>query len=289
MQEKNQNPSEHHLLIRPVKEFRLADLLEIFRYRELLYFLTWRDIKVKYKQTVFGVLWVLIQPLALMLLFTVVFGKFAKLEQDLKVPYALFALAGLLPWQLFSRTLSATTGSLLSNENLISKIYFPRMIIPLSSCLSGIVDFLIGLAGLAVMMICYYSAGLCPLPTANLVFLPLFLILMMMTALGIGFWLSALYIEYRDIGYIVPFLVQFWMFATPVVYPVNIIPNEYLWIVALNPMTGVIEGIRWSLFDYAYAPGKLFYLSLGISIFTFISGVIWFHCREKVFADYIGK
>jgi lipopolysaccharide transport system permease protein len=289
MQEKDQSNPEHYLLIRPVKELRLSDLLGIFRYRELLYFLTLRDIKVKYKQTVFGILWVLIQPLALMLLFTVVFGKFARLEQDLKVPYSLFALTGLLPWQLFSRTLTATASSLLSNENLISKIYFPRMIVPLSSCLSGIVDFLIGFAGLAVMMICYYSAGLCPLPTANILFLPLFLILMMMTALGIGFWLSALYIEYRDVGYIVPFLVQFWMFATPVVYPVNIIPNEYLWIVALNPMTGVIEGIRWSLFDYAYAPGKLFFLSLGISIFTFISGAIWFHCREKVFADYIGK
>ena len=284
MPKKEQNPPEYHLVLKPSKELNLAGMLEIFRYRELLYFLTLRDIKVKYKQTVFGVLWVLIQPLALMLLFTVVFGKFAKLEQDLKVPYALFAFAGLLPWQLFSRTLTSSTGSLLSNEHLISKIYFPRMIIPLSSCLSGIVDFLIGFAGLAVMMIFYHQT-----PTANIIFLPLFLILMMMTAMGIGFWLSALNIEYRDVGYIVPFLVQFWMFATPVVYPVNIIPKDYLWLVALNPMTGVIEGIRWSLFDYAYAPGKLFFLSLGISLFTFVSGAIWFHCREKVFADYIGK
>lgn len=284
MPKKEQNSPEYHLVLKPSRELNLAGMLEIFRYRELLYFLTLRDIKVKYKQTVFGVLWVLIQPLALMLLFTVVFGKFARLEQDLKVPYTLFAFAGLLPWQLFSRTLTTTTGSLLSNEHLISKIYFPRMIIPLSSCLSGIVDFLIGFTGLVVMMIFYHQA-----PTANIIFLPLFLILMMMTALGIGFWLSALNIEYRDVGYIVPFLVQFWMFATPVVYPVNIIPNDYLWVVALNPMTGVIEGIRWSLFDYAYAPGKLFFLSLGISLFTFVSGAIWFHCREKVFADYIGK
>ncbi len=280
---------KHYLRLKPDNGFRLSDLKELFAYRELLFFLTWRDIKVKYKQTVFGVLWVLIQPLALMLLFTIVFGKFAKLEQDLKVPYALFAFAGLLPWQLFARTLNATTDSLLSNQHLISKIYFPRMIIPLSSCLSGIVDFMIGFCGLAVMIFCYYMSNLCPLPTWNILFLPLFLILMMMTALGIGLWLSALYIEFRDVGYIVPFLIQFWMFATPVVYPVNIIPNEYLWVVALNPMTGVIEGIRWSLFNYAYGPGKLFYLSMGISVFTFVSGVIWFRCREKIFADYLGK
>lgn len=281
--------TKYYLRISASNRFGLSDLKELLAYRELLYFLTWRDIKVKYKQTVFGVLWVLLQPLALMLLFTVVFGKFAKLEQDLKVPYALFAYAGLLPWQLFARSLNATTDSLLTNQHLISKIYFPRMVIPFSSCLSGVVDFLIGFAGLTVMIICYYLSGQCPLPNWHIMFLPLFLVLMMMTALGIGFWLSALYIEFRDVGYIVPFLIQFWMFATPVVYPVNIIPNEYLWVVALNPMTGVIEGIRWALFDYAYGPGKLFYLSISIALLTFISGAVWFRCREKLFADFIGK
>jgi lipopolysaccharide transport system permease protein len=271
-------------VIKPPRGLNFLNFREFWHYRELLYFLTWREIKVKYKQTVFGVLWVVVQPLALMLLFTVVFGKFAKLEQDLKIPYALFAFAGLLPWQLFARTINTTTGSLLNNSNLITKIYFPRMMIPLSSCLSGLLDFAIGFCGLGILMLIYQVP-----PNPHVIFLPLFFLLMLATALGIGFWLSALYIEYRDVGYIVPFLIQFWMFATPVVYPVNIIPQQYLWVVALNPMTGVVEGIRWSLFDYAYAPGKLFYLSIGISVFTFVSGVIWFRYREKVFADYIGK
>jgi len=280
----NTNPAVVKTVIKPPRGLNFINLWELAQYHELLSLLTWREVKVKYKQTVFGVLWVIVQPLALMLLFTVVFGKFARLGDDMKVPYALFAYAGLLPWQLFARTLNATTNSLLANQNLISKIYFPRLIIPLSSCLAGLVDFFIGFVGLIALMI-YYGQT----PSPYIVLLPLFILLMLITALGIGFWLSALYIEYRDIGYIVPFLVQFWMFATPVVYPVNIIPQRFLWIVALNPMTGVIEGIRWSMFEYAYAPGKLFYLSLCISIFTFISGVVWFRYREKVFADYLGK
>jgi homopolymeric O-antigen transport system permease protein len=269
-------------VIKPPHGLHLLDLRELWHYRELLWFMTWREVRVKYKQTIVGILWVIIQPLALMLLFTVVFGKFAKLENDLKVPYALFAYAGLLPWQLFARTLNNTTSSLVTNRNLVSKVYFPRMIIPMSSCLSGLVDFMIGLIGLIGLMIWYGQP-----PDAQFFFYPVFMVLMIMTALGIGFWLSALNIEFRDVGFIVPFLVQFWMFATPVVYPINIIPQKFLWIVALNPMTGVIEGMRWSLFDYAYAPGKLFYLSLGISLITFVTGVLWFRLREKVFADYI--
>jgi lipopolysaccharide transport system permease protein len=270
-------------VIKPMRGLQFLDLRELWRYRELLYFLTWRDIKVRYKQTVLGVLWAILQPLFMMLIFTFVFGRFAKLDQRVAIPYNLFALAGLLPWQLFSRTLTDSSNSLLNQQKLITKIYFPRILIPASTCCAALVDFLVGSLILVVMMVWQGY-----MPTWRVVFLPLFLLLMLMTSLGVGFWLSSLNAEYRDIRYTVPFLIQFWMFATPVIYPSNIVPHAFKYIIALNPMTGVVEGIRWALFDYGYGPGKIFVASIIVSLFCFITGIVWFRSRERKIADYLG-
>jgi lipopolysaccharide transport system permease protein len=271
------------MIIQPTRGLHFLDLRELLHYRELIYFLTWRDIKVRYKQTAIGITWAVLQPLAMMLVFTVFFGKFAKLEQKIDSPYWLFALAGLLPWQLFSRTLTESSNSLVTEQRLVTKVYFPRIIVPMSSCFAAIVDFLIGLGLILVTMA---VNGI--FPTWRLALLPLFILLMLTTSMGIGFWLSALNTEYRDVRYAVPFMAQLWMFVTPVVYPPSIVPERYQWILSLNPMTGVIEGIRWSLLGTGSGPNLALTLSVGISTFTFLSGIVWFRWRERTFVDHLG-
>ena len=226
------NSSDAPVIIEPTRGLRFLDFRELWRYRELAYFLTWRNIKVRYKQTAIGVAWAVLQPLAMMLVFTLFFGKFINLQEDVGVPYHLFAYAGLLPWQLFARVLSESSQSLVTDQRLVSKVYFPRILVPFSSCTAALVDFAIGLVLLIGLMA---FSGV--YPGWGLLLLPMYCALMLIAALGIGFWLSALNTEFRDIGYVIPFLMQFWMFVTPVVYPSTIVPEQYRWIMALNPMS----------------------------------------------------
>jgi lipopolysaccharide transport system permease protein len=268
--------------IEPVKGFLSINLRELWEYRELLYFLTWRDIKVRYKQTVIGVAWAVLQPAAMMVVFTLFFGKLAKIPSE-GVPYPLFAFAGLLPWQLFSRTITESTNSLVNDQRLITKVYFPRLLIPTSSSLAALVDFAVSMILLLVLMAAWGMV-----PGINLLWLPLFVLLMVMTALGVGYWLSALNVEYRDVSYTVPFINQLWMFMTPVVYPSTLVPEEWRMIYGLNPMAGVVEGFRWSLLGTGGGPSPMFWASLLVSLSLFLSGLAWFRRRERGFGDSLG-
>jgi lipopolysaccharide transport system permease protein len=270
-------------VIRPTRGWRFLDLRELWAYRELIYFLTWRDIKVRYKQTAIGVAWALLQPLAMMLVFTLFFGRLAKVPSE-GVPYPLFAYSALLPWQLFSRTISESTNSLVTDQRLITRVYFPRIIVPLATTLAALVDFAISVVLLFALML-IYGFG----PTATILWLPLFVLLMLITALGVGFWLSALNVEYRDVMYTVPFLNQFWLFVTPVVYPSSLIPERWRILYGLNPMAGVVEGFRWALLGAGDGPSPMLAASTLIAVFLFISGIIWFRYRERTFVDALGS
>ncbi|MBI3090860.1 MAG: ABC transporter permease [Candidatus Tectomicrobia bacterium] len=270
-------------VIQPTRGWRFLDLREIWAYRELVYFLTWRDIKVRYKQTAIGVAWAVIQPLAMMIVFTLFFGRLAKIPSE-GVPYPIFAYVALLPWQLFSRTLSETTNSLVTDQRLITRVYFPRIIVPLSATLAALVDFLVSSALLVVLMIIYGIA-----PGAAVLLLPAFVLLMLVTSLGVGFWLSALNLEYRDVAYVVPFLTQFWLFLTPVVYPSSMIPDYWRPLFGLNPMTGVVEGFRWALLGIGDGPSPMLLISAAFSVCLFLSGIIWFRYRERTFVDAVGS
>jgi lipopolysaccharide transport system permease protein len=275
--------SETRRIIEPTRGWRFLDLRELAHYRELLFFLTWRDIKVRYKQTVIGIAWAVLQPLALMLVFTLFFGRLARMDQQMDIPYPLFAYAGLLPWQLFARTLSESTSSLVTDQRLITKVYFPRILVPTSYCLAAVLDFLIGTVLLLGLMAWYGVA-----PGMAVLWLPLFILLMFISILGIGYWLSALNTEYRDVMYIVPFLVQFWMFVTPVVYPSTLVPERFRWLLGLNPMSGVVEGLRWCMLGYGPRPGPMLLVSVLVAVVVFISGIAWFRYRERTFVDTLG-
>jgi lipopolysaccharide transport system permease protein len=270
-------------IIRPTKGLRLLDLRELSAYRELIYFLTWRDIKVRYKQTTIGIAWAILQPLAMMIVFTLLFGKLAKVPSE-GVPYPLFAYTALIPWQLFSRTISESTSSLITDQRLITRVYFPRIIVPLATTLAAIVDFIIA-TGLLVVLMVFYGIT----PGATVIWLPLFVVLMIITALGVGFWLSALNVEYRDVMYTVPFINQFWFFLTPVVYPSSLVPEKWRVLYGLNPMTGVVEGFRWTLLGVGEGPSLMLLASTMVSVFLLVSGIIWFRRREKTFIDVIGS
>jgi lipopolysaccharide transport system permease protein len=270
-------------IIRPTRGLRFLDLRELSAYRELIYFLTWRDIKVRYKQTAIGIAWAILQPLAMMIVFTLLFGKLAKVPSE-GVPYPLFAYTALIPWQLFSRTISESTNSLITDQRLITRVYFPRIIVPMATTLAAIVDFIIATGLLVVLMFIYgFTPGL------EIVWLPLFVLLMIVTALGVGFWLSALNVEYRDVMYTVPFINQFWFFLTPVVYPSSLVPEKWRVLYGLNPMTGVVEGFRWTLLGVGEGPSPMLLASTMVSVFLLISGIIWFRRREKTFVDVIGS
>ncbi len=272
-------------VIQPTRGLSFVDLDALWRYRELLYFLVWRDVKVRYKQTLLGVLWVILQPLASMAIFTILFGVLLNAPSG-DVPYPVFAFAGLLPWNYFASALSRSSTSVVNSANLLTKIYFPRLVIPLSAVLSSLVDFAISSVILAVIMLLY---GITPTPATLL--LPVFLLLAMITALGFGLWLSALNVRYRDVNYLVPFLVQIWMYLTPVVYATTLIPERYRFLLSLNPMTGVIEGFRWALLgpsvtDTALAP-PLVAISVAIALVVFLSGLVFFRTTERTFADIV--
>jgi len=256
-------------------------LSELWEYRELLYFLVWRDIKVRYKQTALGATWAVIQPFFTMVVFSLFFGRLAGMPSD-GIPYPIFSFAALVPWSFFANGLSQSSNSLVGSSNLITKVYFPRLIIPLASSFSGVVDFLIAFAVLIVMML-YYSL----LPTLNVLWLPLFFLLAMVTSLGVGLWLSALNVEYRDVRFIVPFITQFWLFVTPIAYPSSLLPEPWHTLYGLNPMVGVVEGFRWALLGTKTAPGPIIAVSSAAAIVILITGAFYFRRMEKTFADIV--
>jgi lipopolysaccharide transport system permease protein len=273
-------PENPVVVIEPSKAWVALNLRDLWQYRDLLYILTMRDIKVRYKQTLLGAAWAIIQPLFTMLIFTLFFGKLAGMPSD-GIPYPIFAYAGLLPWTFFSNAVTNSGNSLVGNSNLITKIYFPRMIIPMASVASGLLDFVIAF-GLLVVLMFYYGVGL----SINLLMLPVLLVLTSFLAIGVGMWMSALNVKYRDIRYALPFLIQLGMFASPIIYPLSLVPEKWRWVMALNPLAGQIEAYRSAFF------GKPFdWLSLGISAVLTFAVLIYsaynFRRMEKSFADII--
>ncbi len=272
-------------VIQPSKGWVSLRLKELWRYRELLYFLTWKNILIQYKQAVLGVAWAVLNPIITMIVFTIIFSKFLHVGTGSKggLPYPVFVYAGLLPWNLFSGSLSSAGTSLVGNSNLITKVYFPRLVIPGSAVLGQVPNFLISFVVLIVLMVAYHVA-----PTWNVVFLPFFTLLALATAMGVSLWLSALYVLYRDVQYIIPFLVQIWMYVSFVMYPPDTIPAKWLWLFSLNPMTGVIEGFRWALFGHQYqAPNWEFWISVLMVLVVLMSGLYYFRRMERVFADLV--
>jgi lipopolysaccharide transport system permease protein len=269
------------ITIRPSKGWAALNLKDLWNYRELIFFFTWRDLKVRYKQTLLGASWAILQPFLTMVVFSIFFGGLAKVPSD-GVPYPIFSYTALLPWTLFSKAMQDASRSLVASANIISKIYFPRLILPLSSVLSGVVDFLIAFVVLIIMMLFYGIA-----PTANIWTLPFFALLALVTAIGVGLWLSALNVMYRDVGYIIPFLTQFWMYVTPIAYPASMIPEQWKFVYALNPLTGVVEGFRWALLGTGEGPGISLLISASIAILLTISGLFYFRRMERKFADMV--
>jgi lipopolysaccharide transport system permease protein len=268
------------LVIEPSRGWMSLQLGRVWAYRELLGFLVWRDVKVRYKQTALGVAWIVLQPLLSTFIFSILFGRLLDVPTG-GIPYPVFALAGLVPWQYFAGSLNRTSTSLVGSANLITKVYFPRLIIPLTGVFSGLVDFGIGMILLLVMMAVYRIK-----PTPAIVLLPVFLLLAMTTALGFGLWFSALNVRYRDVNYLVPFLVQIWFYLTPVAYSSMLIPEQYRWLLGLNPMTGVVEGFRWALLGQA-PPSGLFLFSVVIALVVLVTGLYFFRRTERTFADIV--
>jgi lipopolysaccharide transport system permease protein len=268
------------LIIRPPRKWVPVDLHELWAYRELVTSFTLRDIKLRYKQTSLGIAWAVLQPLLTMVIFTVFFGGLAKIPSD-GVPYPLFVLAALLPWTLFAEGLTRSTTSMVTNANIMTKVYFPRLIMPLSSIISPLVDFAVSFIILIAMMV-YYGF----VPTLNILFLPVFLLLALATALGVGLWLSALNVKYRDFQYTVPFLIQIGMFASPVVYASSLVPESMRMWYGLNPMAGVIEGFRWALLGTG-APSAMVLVSVGMVIVLLVSGMFYFRRMEQYYADIV--
>jgi len=268
-------------LIKPSRGWVLPQIRDVWAYRELLYFLVWRDLKVRYKQAVLGVLWAVIQPFFLMVIFSIFFGKLAKIPSD-GIPYPIFAYAALLPWSYFAQSLNACSNSLVGNSHLITKVYFPRLVIPISSVLSGLVNFGISFSILLAMMF-YYQI----IPTLSVLLLPFLILATMATALGAGLWFSALNVQYRDVRFAISFLIQFWFFATPVVYPSSLVPGIWRSFYGLNPMVGVVEGFRGALLGKGQIIGPMFAVSIIVIVFLLISGIFYFRRMEKGFADVV--
>jgi lipopolysaccharide transport system permease protein len=271
------------IALRPSKGWLHLGLREVWEYRELLYFLIWRDVKVRYKQTVLGMAWAIIQPFMSMVVFTIFFGKLARIAPDGDLPYSVWNYAALVPWTFFSNGMTGSGNSLVGSANLIKKVYFPRLVIPLAAVVSGTVDFLLAFIVLILMMLNYGVV-----PTANIIWLPLLLLLAFVTSLGVGLWLSAMNVMFRDVRYILPFLARMWMFVTPIVYPSSLIEDDFLRaIYGLNPMAGVVEGFRWALLGLDTAPGPMIFVSAAVSFILLISGAFYFRRMEKTFADVV--
>ena len=271
------------LRIQPSKGWVSLRLRELWEYRELVYFLIWRDVKVRYKQTVLGAAWAIIQPVFTMAVFSLFFGRLAKVPSD-GIPYPIFSFAALVPWNFFAQGLAQSSDSLVGSANLIRKVYFPRLAIPVAAVSGGAVDFLIAFAVLIGMMFFYGMA-----PTANALWLPAFLLLALTTSLGVGLWLSALNVQFRDVRYTVPFLVQFWLFSTPVAYPSSLLSEPWRTLYALNPMVGVVEGFRWALLGVKTSPGPAAAVSAAAALrqALLLSGAYFFRRMEKSFADVV--
>jgi len=269
-------------VIRPSKGWSALRLHELWEYRELLYFLSWRDIKVKYKQAALGATWAIIQPFMTMVAFTLFFGNLANMQSD-GVPYPIFSYTALIPWTFFAGGLTQAANSLVADANLVRKIYYPRLLSPMSAIVSALPDFFLAFIILIGMMIFY---GISPNPLTLLLLIPL-LLLTIITALGIGLWLAALNVEYRDIRYTLPFLVQFWLFITPIAYPSSLIDEPWRTIYGLNPMAGVVEGFRWVLLGSGNPPGLMFLVSTLVAVLVLIGGLFYFRRMERTFGDVI--
>jgi len=277
----SQCPAVPTLVIQPSRGWVSLRLGELWEYRELLYFLVWRDVKVRYKQTALGAAWAIIQPFFTMVVFSLFFGKLAKIPSE-GVPYPIFSYAALVPWTFFSNGLTQSSNSLVGSANLITKVYFPRLTIPIATVLSGVIDFVLAFAVLLGMML-YYGI----IPTVNVLWLPLFLLLALVASLGVGLWLSALNVEYRDVRYVVPFLTQFWLFATPIAYPSSLLNEPWRTLYGLNPMVGVVEGFRWALLGTNTAPGPMIAVSSLAAVLILVGGAFYFRRMEKTFADVV--
>jgi lipopolysaccharide transport system permease protein len=269
------------VVIEPRRKLIDLDLASLWEYRELVYFMVWRDVKSRYKQTVLGVAWAVVQPVLTMLVFWVVFSQFARMPSD-SLPYPLFAFAGLLPWVYFSQAVARSSGGLVGNANLIGKVYFPRLIVPLAAALSPAVDFLLSFVVLGGLLVWY---GM--MPTTAILALPALTVLTLMAAIGVGLWLSALHVKYRDVAHLVPFLVQIWMYASPVIYPVTLVPERWMGVYSLNPMVGIIMGFRWAL--TGGEPPDLRMLSISVVTVGLLvaTGLVYFRRTEREFADII--
>ncbi len=272
---------KERIILRPSSGWSALELGDIWKYRELLFFLTWRELKVRYQQTLLGAAWAVIQPLMQMVVFTFIFGGIARMTSE-GIPYPIFSYTALLPWGLFSKSLTDAGRSMVMNRNMITKIYFPRLIIPMASVFSGLVDFAVAFVILIGLMFYYHIT-----PTSAIWLLPLFMLLAIVAALGVGLWLSAMNVQYRDVGHVLPFLTQFWMFVTPVIYPASRIPAKWQLLYSLNPMTGVVEGFRWALLGSSGAPTSMMAVSAAISILLLIGGLFYFRRMERTFADTI--
>ncbi|MDQ6891341.1 MAG: ABC transporter permease [Acidobacteriota bacterium] len=276
------------ILIRPTRGWTSLQLGEVWRHRELLYFLMWRDVKVRYKQTALGVLWAILQPLMTMVVFTIFFDRLANVGSD-GLPYPLFSFAGLLPWNFFAQAVGQSSASLVGSANLISKVYFPRLIIPVSSVLVGFLDFGVGCVFLLGMM-AYY--GVWP-SIGTILLVPLFVLLAAGAALGVGLWLSALHVKYRDVRYVVPFFIQLWLFVTPVIYPASRVTGKLeaaglpVWIYGLNPVAGAVEGFRWATVHSAAPPASIVLASVCVSLVLIVTGAFYFRRTERTFADIV--
>lgn len=275
-------PGEQITLIKPLRGWVSLGLGEVWCYRELLFFFIWRDIKVRYKQTLLGAAWAILQPVFTMIVFSVFFGRLAKIPSD-GIPYPIFSYAGLLPWTFFATGLTNGANSVVRDANLVKRVYFPRLITPISAVVGGLPDFFLAFLVLIGMMVYY---GLFP-TAASLLLLPLCLLLALMTSMGVGLWLSALNAEYRDVRYVVPFLTQFWMYATPVVYPSSLLDEPWRTLYGLNPMVSVVEGFRWSLLGQGQTVPLMFVLSAVASLTLLVSGAFFFRRMERRFADVV--
>jgi len=265
----------------PSRGFRAIKLGEVLERRELVYFLTWRDVKVRYKQTLLGAAWAILQPLLGMVVFSVFFGRLAKMPSD-GVPYPIFVFSALVPWTFFANALTQSANSLVSNAALLKKVYLPRLAVPIASVLSGVLDFFLALAVLLGMM-AYYGIAL----TMNILVFPLFLTIALVTALGAGLWLAALNVQFRDVRHAVPFLVQFWLFATPIAYPSSLLEGMARTLFGLNPMVGVVEGFRWALLGAGNPPGAMLATSAAIAVLMLVTGAMYFSRMERTFADVV--
>jgi lipopolysaccharide transport system permease protein len=273
--------SQEKIVIKPPSKFINLSFREIYDYKDLLYFLVWRDIKVRYKQTALGVAWVVLQPVISMIIFTIIFGKIARLPSE-GIPYAVFTYSALLPWQLFAYSLAQSSQSLVANEKLITKIYFPRIIIPMAPIFAGLIDFLISFAVFIAIMVFYGIT-----PGFALIHLPVFILLVVLTSLGVGLWFTALNVRFRDVRYTVPFLTQVWFYLTPVAYYSTLIPESWQFVYRLNPMIGAVEGFRWALLNKAAPALSVLWVSATLSLVLLISGLFYFQKVEGEFADII--